>query len=254
MSASTVTGASQSATQALLSQLSSQSGSGVSSATAATDPSAKLNQQFLTLLVAQMNNQDPLNPLDNTQLTSQLAQISTVSGINGVNTSVTQLVKQFQQLETMQAAQLSGKDVLVKGGTMTLGSSASGSGSSSSSSSSSSAASQSGRFAVDIASGADTVTAKIVDASGKTVRTLKLGAQPTGLQQFTWDGKDDSGTALAGGTYTVSVSATNGGNAVGTTLYAAQQVTGTTTDATGALQLQLAGGGTVAFGDVKQFL
>ncbi len=54
----------------------------------ATPNDAGLTDRFMKLLVAQMNNQDPLNPLDNAQITSQLAQINTVVGVNQLNTTV----------------------------------------------------------------------------------------------------------------------------------------------------------------------
>ena len=49
---------------------------------------ADLQSSFLTLLVAQLKNQDPTNPLQNNELTTQLAQISTVSGIEKLNTTL----------------------------------------------------------------------------------------------------------------------------------------------------------------------
>src|SRR5215470_2380597 len=78
------------------------------------------SDRFLKLLVAQMNNQDPLNPLDNAQVTSQMAQINTVTGINGLNDTVNQLLGQFTRLESLQAAQLTGRSVLVPGNSLTL--------------------------------------------------------------------------------------------------------------------------------------
>src|SRR5271165_5234411 len=72
--------------------------SAVSATTASsTSSSTDLAQTFLQLLVAQMNNQDPLNPVDNSQLTTQMAQISTVTGINNMNTSINNLMTQLQQ-------------------------------------------------------------------------------------------------------------------------------------------------------------
>ena len=53
-------------------------GSGTDSVPADTD-------KFMTLLVTQLKNQDPLNPMDNAQMTSQLAQLQTVTGINKLN-------------------------------------------------------------------------------------------------------------------------------------------------------------------------
>ncbi len=50
--------------------------------------SQDLSNNFLTLLVAQLKNQDPTNPMQNNELTTQLAQINTVSGIEKLNTTL----------------------------------------------------------------------------------------------------------------------------------------------------------------------
>ena len=59
--------------------------------------------RFLKLLVAQMRNQDPLNPMDNAQVTSQLAQISTVRGIESLNKSMTEFVAANSQGTALSA-------------------------------------------------------------------------------------------------------------------------------------------------------
>ncbi|HEY9105542.1 MAG TPA: flagellar hook capping FlgD N-terminal domain-containing protein, partial [Roseateles sp.] len=74
--------------------------------------------RFLKLLVAQMQNQDPLNPLDNAQVTSQMAQINTVNGIEKLNTTVQGLQSQFVQMQALQGASLVGHDVVVAGNKM----------------------------------------------------------------------------------------------------------------------------------------
>ena len=66
-------------------------------ASAASDASVT-SDRFLKLLVAQMQNQDPLNPMDNAQVTSQMAQINTVTGIDKLNATVQGLSSQFMQL------------------------------------------------------------------------------------------------------------------------------------------------------------
>ncbi len=104
-----------------------QTPTGASSATAAsssaTGTSAQsLSDTFLKLLVAQMKNQDPLNPVDNSQVTSQMAQISTVTGISSLNSTVSQLVSQLQQSQALQSTQLAGHTVLVPGSSLTLAS------------------------------------------------------------------------------------------------------------------------------------
>ena len=73
--------------------------SGIDSVQADTD-------KFLTLLVTQLKNQDPLNPLDNAQITSQLAQLSTVTGVNRLNTTLETLKTSYQSSEALQSANL----------------------------------------------------------------------------------------------------------------------------------------------------
>ncbi|HEU0201175.1 MAG TPA: flagellar hook assembly protein FlgD [Burkholderiaceae bacterium] len=194
----------------------------------------ELNDRFLKLLVAQLNNQDPLNPLDNAQVTSQMAQINTVTGINGLNDTVGKLLEQFARLETMQAAQLTGRDVLVDGNAITLGASGAAIG------------------GVELAAPADSVTVQIRDANGLLVRELSLGAM-SGMQKFEWDGKTTNDTPAAAGQYTFSVQAVAGGKEVGSTALAARRVEGVRQEG-GAVQLILTGAGAVAYGDIKQIL
>src|SRR5574343_277071 len=65
----------------------SGSASSANALTSQTTSATEQSDRFLKLLVAQMSNQDPLNPMDNAQLTSQMAQISTVSGLEKLNTT-----------------------------------------------------------------------------------------------------------------------------------------------------------------------
>src|SRR4051812_19745869 len=83
------------------------SGTGTDTVTADTD-------KFMTLLVAQLQNQDPMNPMDNAQMTSQLAQLQTVTGINTLNTTLNSLKSSYQSSESMQATNLIGHGVLVE--------------------------------------------------------------------------------------------------------------------------------------------
>ena len=67
-----------------------------------------LQGSFLTLLVAQLKNQDPTNPMQNNELTTQLAQISTVSGIEKLNTTLGSVSGQINSAQSLQAASLIG--------------------------------------------------------------------------------------------------------------------------------------------------
>src|SRR5690625_188872 len=78
--------------------------------------------RFLTLLITQLRNQDPLDPMDNSQITTQLAQLSTVQGINQLNETLLEISGQMDVSQSMQAAMLVGKEVLVPGDKVLLGS------------------------------------------------------------------------------------------------------------------------------------
>ena len=200
-----------------------------------TTTATQLNDRFLKLLVAQMNNQDPLNPLDNAQVTSQMAQINTVTGINGLNDTVAKLLDQFARLESMQAAQLTGRSVLVEGSTLALPASGA----------------AVGGFQLDLP--ADTVTVEIKDAAGQVVRQLQLGNEDSGVSRFDWDGRTDAGGTAPAGNYTFSVTAKAGSTAVSATALASRRVDGVR-QSNGTVELVLAGGGAVAYSDIKQIL
>ena len=202
-----------------------------------------LAQTFLTLLVAQMNNQDPLNPVDNNQLTTQMAQISTVTGINNLNTTVSSLMAQLQQSSAIQSAQLTGHSVLVAGSGLNLASN------------SSAASGESAVGGYSLGAAAQNVTVKISDASGTIVRTMPIGSRAAGLQDFTWDGTTDSGTTAAAGSYTFAVTATSSSGApISATAYNLQTVVGTVPQAGGATQLMLGNGSQVPYSSIAQII
>lgn len=192
--------------------------------------------QFLTLLVTQLQNQDPLNPMDNAAITSQMAQLSTVEGINGLNATLLGLSGQMDVSQSMQAASLIDKSVLVPGEKIKLG----------------------GGIAtphgIDIMTPAAKVTATIMDASGKVVRTIEHGAQPVGVMSLQWDGKGDGGAALPDGAYTIAVAAADeSGNAV-----AAQALThgvvGSLAYTAQGLRMDLGLAGNVALTDLRKIM
>ena len=148
--------------------------------------------RFLKLLVTQMKNQDPLNPMDNAEVTSQMAQLSTVTGIDKLNATVQSLSSSMLASQSLQAVSMIGHPVLVTGDGVELGNGH-------------------GFAAVELAQPADQLTLSINDASGRSVRTLQLGAQDSGIVQMTWDGLTDSGTTAPDGRYTISAVSELGG-------------------------------------------
>jgi len=205
-----------------------------SSSSTTTSTTQDAQDRFLTLLVTQLQNQDPLNPMDNSEMTSQLAQISTVSGIEQLNTTLSSLVDSLGTSQSLQASGMIGKNVLVPGTQMVLSDGTAYAG-------------------VNLSSAADQVTVTISDSSGKVVHTEKLGAQEAGVFNIAWDGTTDSGSKAADGTYKFSVTATQGGTAV--TVDPLQIGTVSALVRSGSeFLLDLGSLGTFSFEDVQQIL
>ncbi|WP_217478909.1 flagellar hook assembly protein FlgD [Enterobacter chuandaensis] len=95
-----------------VSSINNNSGTG---GTGTGNSAADLSNQFMTLLVAQMKNQDPTNPMDNNQLTSQLAQFNMAAGVEKLNTSVAGVQAMMIQLGSMSASAWVGRSVLIEG-------------------------------------------------------------------------------------------------------------------------------------------
>lgn len=207
-----------------------------SSSSSSSSTGAMSQSDFLKLMVAQLQAQDPTNPVDNQEFASQMAQFSTLSATQDLNTTVSSLASQLttasQTNQVLSSANLVGRDVMVPATTTTYdGSTAT-------------------KGAVNVAT-AGAVVIKITDASGNAVRTINLGTQSEGLSQFTWDGKDDSGKAVAAGTYTLA--ATDAGTSANT--FISGNVTGVGYGGSSVgTYLQVAGVGGVPLAQVAQIL
>jgi flagellar basal-body rod modification protein FlgD len=197
--------------------------------TAASDANAS-QDRFLKLLVAQLNNQDPMNPMDNAQMTSQMAQINTVTGIQQVNETLKSMATQFTSLQVLQGSSMVGHNVLVESNTLTnSGGVASG--------------------AVDLAGKADAVKIEILSPGGQVLDTFDLGALPAGRQSFDWDSSDYTFT----GSPSYRVTATLAGQAVDSTSLARDTVVSVGSE-NGAMTVQLQGRTPVAYDSIKAIL
>jgi len=145
--------------------------------------------QFLELLVAQMNNQDPLSPQENGEFIAQLAQFSTVEGIENMNTSMEALLSGYQSSQALQASSLVGRTVIVPSDQAIVDT----------------ATGVEGQFALPEDSGA--VSIKVLDSAGSLVNTINMGDLKAGMHDFKWDGKDGSGNVLPPGAYTFEATA-----------------------------------------------
>jgi len=183
-----------------------QTASAATAATAGTTQTLGEND-FLKLLTAQMQAQDPLNPMDSANFAAQLAQFSSVEQLTNINTQLTNMAASQASLQNTMASDLIGKNVTVTGNTVTLNGQA--------------------VMPYTLPSDASAVSVSVYDATGALVKTAPLGQQAAGNNSYTWDGKDNNGNTLAAGQYKFAVQAVDGsGQAITATPLTSGTVTG----------------------------
>lgn len=163
--------------------------------------SDELRNNFMTLLITQLQNQDPLNPLENNELTSQLAQINTVSGIEQLNETMKWVTSQIEAGQTLQASALIGQGVLVPGDRVLLDKDAEGS-------------VHTTPFGIELGESADAVRVTILAADGRVMNRYELGPLGAGVESFTWDGLTSDGEQAVPGAYRVRIEASRGDKAL----------------------------------------
>lgn len=198
-----------------------------SSKSAKTLTAQEQQDRFLKLLTTQLTNQDPLNPMDNAQMTSQMAQISTVSGIESMSQSISKLSSQFVSLQALQGATLVGHDVVVAGNQLGMA-----------------GHQASGLF--ELGAAADSVKVEVLNAAGTAVKTVNLGAQGAGQQDFSFEAPD----LEANGRYRFRVTASTGGANLTVTPLMLDRVNAVSAGS-GKLTLDLKTSGPVAYDAVK---
>jgi len=204
-----------------------------SSGTNAARSDAELGSEdrFLKLLVAQMQNQDPLNPLDNAQVTSQIAQINTVNGIEKLNRTMEAVSGRFSQLQTLQGAALVGRNVMVEGNRLTPGSDGV----------------QQGAF--ELPTAASRVTLELLGSRNEVIERVDLGARESGRHSFDFRAKS---TADLASIKTFRVVAQAGGVPVTTTPLMLDRVDAVATGGD-TLKLDLRASGRVDYERIKIF-
>jgi len=150
-------------------------------------------EQFLELMIAQIQNQDPFKPLENGEFLTQIAQFSTVSGVQDLQESFSSLAGSLSSNQALQASALVGRSVLVPSdaGVLNAGGTVQGS--------------------VELQESSGEVRLQVFNAAGEVVRTLPLGAQQAGSVGFTWDGTADDGTVVNPGLYRITASSVKNG-------------------------------------------
>ncbi|WP_136255253.1 flagellar hook assembly protein FlgD [Onishia niordana] len=208
---------------------------------AANTQSGEMNDQFMTLLVTQLKNQDPMNPMENAEMTSQLAQINTVSGIEKLNSTLSSITDQINQGQALEAAGLVGSGVMVPGNKV-LASQVDGDVSTT-------------PFGIELDQPADNVRVTITNGAGQVVNQYDAGPVSAGVSSFSWDGQLTSGEQAPDGAYTVSMQATRDEKPIDFQSLNYAQVGAVTPQQNGSVLLDLgAVYGQIGMNDVKQIL
>ncbi|MBW2412846.1 MAG: flagellar hook assembly protein FlgD [Deltaproteobacteria bacterium] len=157
------------------------------------DPGATSNtlgkDDFLTLLITQLQNQDPLNPADSTEYTAQLAQFSSLEQLNNVNKNLEYMQLYQASINNAQAVSFIGKEIISFGNEVRV----------------TEGQAESCRF--ELGGDAGGVVVNIYDSAGSLVKAIEQGAMIAGRQTVVWDGTDQNGNAVSDGDYTFEVMA-----------------------------------------------
>ncbi|MDR1312419.1 MAG: flagellar hook assembly protein FlgD [Deltaproteobacteria bacterium] len=147
---------------------------------------------FLTLLLTQLQNQDPFNPMEDTEMTAQLAQYSQLEQLTNLNTNVTTMGGYIQAQNQFQTLSLIGKEVKAQSNLLSV---------------------TNGELDTDVKlelSENAKIQLYVVDAKGNQIRMYDWGMTQAGTYAFEWDGKDSTGATVQDGVYQFQVTATNG--------------------------------------------
>jgi flagellar basal-body rod modification protein FlgD len=208
------------------------SNSNTSGVTASKD-SALGKDDFLNLLVAQLQNQDPLEPMDSTAFTSQLAEFSSLEQLASVNENLENLQMYQSSINNAQAVSFIGKNIDALGDSIQL------------------ASGETEEIYFELSENSSSVFINIYDEAGGLVKYIENGLLGEGKQSLEWDGTDNGGNTLPGGIYKFEVMAVDTtGDKVQTATYIRDKVTGVTFK--NGVTYLMAGGMQIPLGDVTE--
>lgn len=189
---------------------------------------------FMDLMIAQMQNQDPMSPMDNGDFIAQLAQFSASSGIQDLNTSFSSLSTSLQSYQALQASGLVGRSVLISSDSAAL------------------SAESKVEGMVNLDTSTQQLTLGIYDQNGTLVRRVPMGMQTAGTVPFEWDGLMDDGTVAPAGVYDLRAEALVNGEMTAMETLVFSDVESVSLSSRGGVLLNLDGIGTADLSDVYQ--
>lgn len=154
------------------------------------DSSSALTNEFMTLMIAQIQNQDPTNPIDGTEYVSQLAQFSQVESLEKMRSDQNTQMVMIENMGIVQSANLIGKDAMVTADSLNI-----------------EADSETIQGKIYLENATSDVSIELVDANGNVAHTIKLGAQGQGDIPFDID---PTALELPAGEYKLQAKATTG--------------------------------------------
>lgn len=171
--------------------------------------------EFLELMLAQMQNQDPFEPMENGEFVAQLAQFSSVTGLAEISESVATLSDVLLANQTLQASTMVGRSVLVESDRSQLPTSG--------------ALQASAELPIDAAS----AQVRVTGPNGQLVRQFSISGEPGAIVSFSWDGITDQGTAALPGSYRITATANNGSAEIDIPTFTQVQVVSVSIDPSG---------------------
>ena len=206
------------------------------------DPGKVGQDQFLELMLAQMKNQDPMEPMDNGEFLTQIAQFTMASGVSDLNTSFEGVSESVKATQVMQASTLIDRTVLIKseqveGKTQVwLGEGGLGG-------------------AVELPQATTNLNVEVYNQNGEVVHRINAGDASAGMNYFNWDGKNSEGEQLPAGKYQMTASAQFGNEIEALEPLVADYVTSVSIGAGGTdYSVNLSGAGDTKVSQIRQIL
>lgn len=163
----------------------------VSSSSTTKDSTVLDKDDFMTLLLVELQNQDPTEPMDSEKILSQTSQLATLEASENTNKALADLAASLgnsQQFSTISAigktADIGSNAIVLDEGSDTT-------------------------FEIYFPDDVEQGNVEILDVNGNTLKTLDVGTNPKGVYQFTWDGTDSGGNIVDSGMYYATASYTN---------------------------------------------
>ncbi len=193
-------------------------------------------EEFLELMLAQLQNQDPLKPMENGEFLGQMAQFSTVRGLQDLNSRFESLASALGNNQALGAVPLIGREAMFESRGFSL------------------AATGDGLSGALDTSYPGVVTVEISDASGQLVRRMDVSPDPAAANRFHWDGVTDRGIQAAAGSYSIRAYTALDGQQTEIPVQVAGRITGVSLGGAQGATLNVAGLGERRLSEVHQVI